>query len=73
MTALDASATTDWLDRYGEAVAPVVPGYFDVVADRAQGSWVWDDAGTRYLDATASLWYCQVGHGRSEIDLRRHG
>ncbi len=29
--------------------------------------WVWDDSGRRYLDATASLWYANVGHGRREI------
>jgi adenosylmethionine-8-amino-7-oxononanoate aminotransferase len=34
---------------------------------RAEGVWVWDDAGERYLDATASLWYANVGHGRAEI------
>jgi adenosylmethionine-8-amino-7-oxononanoate aminotransferase len=26
-----------------------------------------DRSGRRYLDALASLWYCQVGHGRTEI------
>ena len=26
-----------------------------------------NDAGNSYLDAMASLWYCQVGHGRAEI------
>jgi putrescine aminotransferase len=34
---------------------------------RGQGAYVWDDAGRRYLDATASLWYCNVGWGRTEI------
>ncbi len=34
---------------------------------RGEGIWVWDDAGERYLDATASLWYANVGHGRREI------
>lgn len=29
--------------------------------------WVTDDAGHRYLDATASLWCVNVGHGRAEI------
>ena len=28
---------------------------------------VWDTAGTRYLDASAGLWYANVGHGRTEI------
>ena len=34
---------------------------------RGEGSHVFDAEGRRYLDATASLWYCQVGHGRAEI------
>jgi putrescine---pyruvate transaminase len=38
-----------------------------MVISRAEGAWVWDDRGTRYLDATASLWYANVGHGRPEI------
>jgi adenosylmethionine-8-amino-7-oxononanoate aminotransferase len=34
---------------------------------RGEGCWVWDADGRRYLDATASLWYANVGHGRPEI------
>ncbi|HEX7165581.1 MAG TPA: aminotransferase class III-fold pyridoxal phosphate-dependent enzyme [Acidimicrobiales bacterium] len=32
-----------------------------------QGATVVDNRGKRYIDALASLWYCQVGHGRAEI------
>ncbi|MCB1005171.1 MAG: aspartate aminotransferase family protein [Acidimicrobiales bacterium] len=32
-----------------------------------EGAEVWDDRGNRYVDAMASLWYCNVGHGRAEI------
>lgn len=34
---------------------------------RGEDVWVWDVDGNRYLDATASLWYCNVGHGRDSI------
>ncbi len=34
---------------------------------RGEGATVWDDQGRPYVDAMASLWYCNVGHGRSEI------
>lgn len=34
---------------------------------RGHGARVWDADGREYLDALASLWYCQVGHGRAEI------
>jgi putrescine aminotransferase len=39
----------------------------EFVIDRGEGVWVWDRQGRRYLDATASLWYANVGHGRREI------
>jgi adenosylmethionine-8-amino-7-oxononanoate aminotransferase len=39
----------------------------ELVIDRGEGVYVYDTAGRRYLDATASLWYCNVGHGRREI------
>jgi adenosylmethionine-8-amino-7-oxononanoate aminotransferase len=38
-----------------------------LVIARGQGSTVFDQAGTPYLDATGSLWYCNVGHGRAEV------
>jgi adenosylmethionine-8-amino-7-oxononanoate aminotransferase len=38
-----------------------------VVVVRADGCWIWDDTGRGYLDASAALWYCNVGHGRREI------
>ena len=34
---------------------------------RGKSSRVWDDTGRDYLDATASLWYVNVGHGRTSI------
>jgi putrescine---pyruvate transaminase len=34
---------------------------------RGQGATVWDDEGRDYIDAMASLWYCNVGHGRTEL------
>ena len=39
----------------------------ELVLDRADGVHVWDVDGNRYLDATAGLWYCNVGYGREEI------
>jgi len=38
-----------------------------LVITRGEGSYVWDDQGKRYFDATASLWYANFGHGREEI------
>jgi putrescine---pyruvate transaminase len=39
----------------------------ELVIERGEDVWVWDADGNRYLDATASLWYANIGHGRPEI------
>ena len=39
----------------------------EVVISRGEGIWLWDEDGNRYIDAAASLWYAQIGHGRKEI------
>ncbi|HLO34670.1 MAG TPA: aminotransferase class III-fold pyridoxal phosphate-dependent enzyme [Candidatus Deferrimicrobium sp.] len=39
----------------------------EVVIRSADGIWLEDIAGRRYLDATAALWYCNVGYGRRAI------
>jgi putrescine aminotransferase len=38
-----------------------------VIFVRGDGCELVDRDGNTYLDATASLWYCNVGHGRQEI------
>ena len=39
----------------------------EFVLERGEGVWLFDREGRRYLDASASLWYANVGHGRVEI------
>jgi putrescine aminotransferase len=39
----------------------------ELVIERGEGVYVYDGAGTRYLDATASLWYANIGHARPEV------
>jgi putrescine---pyruvate transaminase len=39
----------------------------ELVIVRGQGCEVVDRDGRTYLDATAALWYCNVGYGRAEI------
>jgi adenosylmethionine-8-amino-7-oxononanoate aminotransferase len=34
---------------------------------RGEGAELFDRDGNRYLDGTACLWYCAVGHGRREL------
>jgi putrescine aminotransferase len=37
------------------------------VIDRGEGVHVYDEDGRGYIDASASLWYVNLGHGRPEI------
>ncbi|WGW13886.1 aminotransferase class III-fold pyridoxal phosphate-dependent enzyme [Saxibacter everestensis] len=39
----------------------------EIVIDRGEGSYLWTEDGTKLLDATAALWYANIGHGRPEI------
>lgn len=50
----------------------VVGSQGELVIDRGEGVHIWDEAGRRYLDATAGLWYCNVGYGRTEIAEAAH-
>ncbi|MFD1736502.1 aspartate aminotransferase family protein [Bacillus salitolerans] len=38
-----------------------------LVVTKAEGSWVTDSNGNRYLDAMAGLWCVNVGYGRKEL------
>ena len=49
-----------------QAHMPSVEGH-ELVLVRGEGGWVWDEDGRRYFDVPASLWYCNVGHGRREL------
>ena len=39
----------------------------ELVIERGEGVYVFDAEGRRYLDATASLWYSNLGYGRQEV------
>jgi putrescine aminotransferase len=39
----------------------------ELVLVRGEGCTVWDAEGNEYLDATAGLWFANVGHGRIKI------
>lgn len=44
---------------------PAAQDYRNIV--KTEGVRLYDDQGREYIDALGSLWYCQVGHGRTEI------
>ncbi|MGQ0830324.1 MAG: aspartate aminotransferase family protein [Microthrixaceae bacterium] len=72
MSALDVLSTQEWLERYDAVVAPVLPSYFDVVAARAEGSWVWDAAGRRYLDLGSGIAVTNTGHRHPHVVAAIH-
>jgi 4-aminobutyrate aminotransferase len=72
MTAVDTSLTAGWMARYDATVAPVLPSYFDVVADRALGSWVWDVEGHRYLDLGSGIGVTNTGHRHPHVVAAIH-
>jgi putrescine aminotransferase len=39
----------------------------ELVIVKGEGVWVVDREGRRYLDGSGALWYCNVGHGRTEL------
>src|SRR5512132_4137647 len=59
-----AVMTTFW-HPFADMAAIQAAGVLTLV--RGEGSHVWDTEGNRYLDATAGLWFVNVGHGRREI------
>lgn len=44
-----------------------VEGSGELLLSHGVGAEIWDVGGRRYLDATAGLWFTNVGHGRTEI------
>jgi 4-aminobutyrate aminotransferase len=58
----DGSATAAWLARDHEALAGVLPRYYDIVAERGEGSWIVDVEGRRFLDLGAGIAVNATGH-----------
>jgi 4-aminobutyrate aminotransferase len=66
------TSTAAWMARYHESVAGVLPSYFDVIADRAEGSWVWDVEGRRYLDLGSGIAVTNTGHRHPRVVAAVH-
>lgn len=60
-----ATRTTSFWHPFADMGRLAESGAVTIV--RGQQSTVFDDQGNAYLDAIASLWYCNVGHGRAEL------
>ncbi|MPY91608.1 MAG: aminotransferase class III-fold pyridoxal phosphate-dependent enzyme [Acidimicrobiia bacterium] len=57
-------ALSPFLHPFAQPAKPA-SGFTTLVG--GEGSVVWDDKGRRYIDAMASLWYCNAGHGEQRI------
>jgi 4-aminobutyrate aminotransferase len=60
-------ATAGWLARDHDALAGVLPRYYDVVAARGVGSWLVDVEGRRYLDLGAGIAVNTTGHAHPRV------
>ncbi|RRS02000.1 adenosylmethionine--8-amino-7-oxononanoate transaminase [Glycomyces terrestris] len=67
------SASASWIARDAAAVWHPFTQHAawtaddPVVVDRAEGPWLWDVDGRRYLDGVSSLWTTTLGHGHPAI------
>jgi 4-aminobutyrate aminotransferase len=70
MSALEhdrTTATDEWLARYDDVIAPVLPAYFDIVVARGEGSWLIDVDGRRFLDLGSGIAVASTGHCHPEV------
>ena len=61
-TSAAGADTAAWLARDHDALAGVLPRYYDVVAERGEGSWIVDVEGRRFLDLGAGIAVNTTGH-----------
>jgi 4-aminobutyrate aminotransferase len=59
--------TAAWLARDHDALAGVLPRYYDVVAARGEGSWIVDVDGRRFLDLGAGIAVNTTGHAHPRV------
>ncbi len=62
----------EWSARYDGAVAGVLPSYFDLTAATAEGSWITDVEGRRYLDLGSGIAVTNVGHRHPKVTAALH-
>ncbi|NUQ88678.1 MAG: adenosylmethionine--8-amino-7-oxononanoate transaminase, partial [Glycomyces artemisiae] len=68
------SASASWIARDAAAVWHPFTQHADWTGDdptvvaRAEGPWLWDVDGRRYLDGVSSLWTTTLGHGHPDVN-----
>ena len=71
-TQTSTETNTEWAARYDAAVAGVLPSYFPITAASAEGSWVTDVEGRRYLDFGSGIAVTNVGHRHPRVVAALH-
>ena len=66
------SSNQDWLAREREALASVLYRYTPIVVDHAQGSYLYDVDGHRYLDFASGIAVTNLGHGHPAVRKAAH-
>ncbi|HYM51008.1 MAG TPA: aspartate aminotransferase family protein [Candidatus Limnocylindrales bacterium] len=61
-----------WLARERGSFAPVLYRYTPLVIDRAEGSYLYDVEGRRYLDFACGIAVTNLGHGHPEVRRAVH-
>src|SRR5687767_5642291 len=64
MAIADSTMTTSFWHPFADMASM---SQSELVIERGEGVHVFDTDGKRYLDGTASLWYANLGHGRSDV------
>jgi 4-aminobutyrate aminotransferase len=59
--------TAEWLARDHEALAGVLPRYYDIVADHGEGTYLVDIEGRRYLDLGSGIAVNATGHAHPHV------
>jgi 4-aminobutyrate aminotransferase len=59
--------TQAWLQRDHGVITHAYHRYTDIVAERAEGSWIWDVEGRRYLDFACGIAVTSLGHGHPRV------
>ncbi|HEV3231672.1 MAG TPA: aminotransferase class III-fold pyridoxal phosphate-dependent enzyme, partial [Candidatus Dormibacteraeota bacterium] len=59
--------TAAWLERDHRAITHAYHRYTDVVATSAQGSYITDVEGRRYLDFACGIAVTSLGHGHPRV------
>lgn len=57
----------EWIKRDSAVISPSYPRGYGLVVERAEGCYVWDVDGNRYLDFMAGIAVTSTGHAHPEV------